>query len=65
MYLRTDVGGTYKYDYKDKKWVQLFAFIKEEKRGYLSIKGVAIDHTNDDSLFPFVDAPISLKQKLL
>ena len=35
MYLRTDVGGAYKYDYNNKKWVQLFDFINEEKRGYL------------------------------
>ena len=48
MYLRTDVGGAYKYDYENKKWVQLFDFINEEKRGFLSIKGIAIDPTNDD-----------------
>ena len=33
MYLRTDVGGAYKYDYTKKKWVQLFAFLNEEERG--------------------------------
>jgi len=29
MYLRTDVGGAYKYDYENKKWVQLFGFLNE------------------------------------
>jgi len=51
MYLRTDVGGAYKYDYTDKKWVQLFDFINEEKRGFLSIKGIAIDPTDDDIVY--------------
>ena len=47
MYLRTDVGGAYRYDYKQKKWVQLFDFINEEDRGLLSCKGIAIDPTDD------------------
>ena len=51
MYLRTDVGGAYKYDYNNKKWVQLFDFINEEKRGFLSIKGIAIDPTDDDIVY--------------
>lgn len=51
MYLRTDVGGAYKYDYKNKKWQQLFSFINEEKRGFLSVKGIAIDPTNDDIVY--------------
>ena len=51
MYLRTDVGGAYKYDYNNKKWVQLFSFINEEKVGVLSIKGIAIDPTNDDIVY--------------
>ena len=51
MYLRTDVGGAYKYDYENKKWKQLFDFINEEKRGFLSIKGIAIDPTNDDIVY--------------
>ena len=48
MYMRTDVGGAYKYDYQKGEWVQLFGFIKEENRGYLAIKGIAIDPTDDD-----------------
>ena len=48
MYMRTDVGGAYKYDYVKGEWVQLFGFLKEANRGYLAIKGIAIDPTNDD-----------------
>ncbi len=47
MYLRTDVGGAYRYDYSKKRWVQLFGFIDEDDRGLLSCKGIAID-PNDD-----------------
>ncbi|MBR6922995.1 MAG: 1,4-beta-glucanase [Oscillospiraceae bacterium] len=47
MYLRTDVGGVYRYDYEQSRWVQLFGFINEDDRGLLSCKGIAID-PNDD-----------------
>ena len=51
MYLRTDVGGAYKYDYKKNQWVQLFNFIKESNKGYLSVKGIAIDPQDDDIVY--------------
>ena len=51
MYLRTDVGGAYKYDYQKKEWKQLFDFINEEKREYLSVRGIAIDPTDDDIVY--------------
>ena len=47
MYLRTDVGGAYRYDYDKKQWVQLFGFLSEDDRGLLSCKGIAIDPTDD------------------
>lgn len=47
MYLRTDVGGAYRYDYEIKQWVQLFDFLNEDDRGLLSCKGIAIDPTDD------------------
>ena len=47
MYLRTDVGGAYRYDYDKKRWVQLFGFINEDDRGLLSCKGIAIDPKDD------------------
>ncbi len=51
MYLRTDVGGAYKYDYTQKQWVQLFGTLNENDRGLLSVKGIAIDPTNDDIVY--------------
>ncbi len=47
MYLRTDVGGCYRYDYDRNRWVQIFDFITDADRGLLSCKGIAIDPTDD------------------
>ncbi|MDE7364955.1 MAG: 1,4-beta-glucanase [Ruminococcus sp.] len=51
MYLRTDVGGAYKYNYEKNEWEQLFAFINEADRGLLSVKGIAIDPTDDNTAY--------------
>ncbi|MCM1227158.1 MAG: 1,4-beta-glucanase [Clostridium sp.] len=51
MYLRTDVGGAYKYNYEKEKWEQMLAFLNETDRGMLSVKGMAIDPTDDDTLY--------------
>ncbi|MDE5620040.1 MAG: 1,4-beta-glucanase [Ruminococcus sp.] len=51
MYLRTDVGGAYKFDYEQNRWIQLFDFLNEEERGLLSVKGMAIDPNDDDTAY--------------
>ncbi|MDE7094679.1 MAG: 1,4-beta-glucanase [Oscillospiraceae bacterium] len=51
MYLRTDVGGAYKFDYDQNRWVQIFDFLNEEDRGLLSVKGMAIDPTDDNTVY--------------
>lgn len=51
MYLRTDVGGAYKYNYETKQWDQLFGFLTDADRGLLSCKGIAIDPTDDDTVY--------------
>ncbi len=51
MYLRTDVGGAYKYNYETKQWDQLFGFLTEADRGLLSVKGIAIDPKDDDTVY--------------
>ena len=51
MYLRTDVGGAYKYDYEKKRWVQLFGFLNEAQKGFLSVSGIAIDPTDDNTVY--------------
>lgn len=51
MYLRTDVGGAYKWNYETSEWEQLFGFLNEEDRGLLSVKGMAIDPTDDNTVY--------------
>lgn len=51
MYLRTDVGGAYKWNYETSEWEQLMAFINEADRGLLSVKGIAVDPTDDDTVY--------------
>ena len=51
MYARTDVGGAYRYDYEQKKWVQLLDFLTEADRGCLSVDAMCIDPNDDDTLY--------------
>ena len=51
MYLRTDVGGAYKFDYEQNRWVQIFDFLNDADRGLLSVKGMAIDPNDDDTVY--------------
>ncbi|MCC8135860.1 MAG: 1,4-beta-glucanase [Ruminococcus sp.] len=51
MYARTDVGGAYRYNYETDEWEQLLAFINEEDRGFLSVDALAIDPTDDDTIY--------------
>ncbi len=51
MYARTDVGGAYRYDYEQKKWVQLLGFLNDADRGFLSVDAMCIDPNDDDTLY--------------
>lgn len=51
MYARTDVGGAYKYNYETESWEQLLSFINDEDRGYLSVDAMAIDPTDDNTVY--------------
>ena len=51
MYARTDVGGAYKYDYDKEEWVQLLGFINDADRGLLSVDAMAVDPTDDDTVY--------------
>lgn len=51
MYARTDVGGAYKYDYDREEWVQLLGFINDADRGLLSVDAMAIDPTDDNTVY--------------
>ena len=51
MYARTDVGGAYRFNYKTDSWEQLLGFINEDDRGLLSVDAMAIDPTNEDTVY--------------
>ena len=51
MYARTDVGGAYKYNYETESWEQLLGFVNEADRGLLSVDAMAIDPTDDDTVY--------------
>ena len=51
MYARTDVGGAYRYDYDQKRWVQLLGFLNEADRGFLSVDAMCIDPNDDNTLY--------------
>ena len=51
MYARTDVGGAYRYDYEQKKWVQLMGFLNDADRGFLSVDAMCVDPNDDDTLY--------------
>lgn len=51
MYARTDVGGAYKYNYETQSWDQLFEFLNDTDRGYLSVDAMCIDPNDDDTAY--------------
>ena len=51
MYARTDVGGAYRYNYDTESWEQLLDFINDADRGLLSVDAMAIDPTDDDTVY--------------
>ena len=51
MYARTDGGGAYRYE--NGTWVQLMGSVSEADRGLLSVDGIAIDPTDDNTVYMF------------
>ncbi len=51
MYARTDVGGAYRYNYDTESWEQLLGFINDADRGLLSVDAMAVDPTDDNTVY--------------
>ena len=51
MYVRTDVGGAYRWDIDNKCWVQLMDQFGLENRNFYGVDGFAIDACNTDVLY--------------
>lgn len=54
IYLRTDVGGAYRWDAVKKEWIPLLDWISSSELGYLGVESVAIDPSNSNNLYMLV-----------
>ncbi len=51
MYIRTDVGGAYRWDNSGKKWIPLTDWLSAEQTGLLGIEALAIDPQAPNKLY--------------
>ena len=51
MYIRTDVGGAYRWDAEKKEWLPLTDWISRENGNLYGIQGIAIDEKTPDNLY--------------
>lgn len=55
IYIRTDVGGAYRFDPANQKWIQLMDFASSSQMGFMQVESVAIDPNNADKVYMAVD----------
>lgn len=51
MYARTDVGGAYRWDKANNKWIPLMDWVSDQQQGMLGIESVAIDPQNPNIVY--------------
>lgn len=51
LYARTDVGGAYRYDSKNKSWIPITDFLGHKQGNYLGIESVAVDPKVADRVY--------------
>ncbi|HEY6914983.1 MAG TPA: hypothetical protein VI413_09930, partial [Paludibacter sp.] len=50
-YCRTDVGGAYRWDATNNKWIQLLDWINESESGFYGVDALAIDPQNANNVY--------------
>ncbi|MEO7991055.1 MAG: T9SS type A sorting domain-containing protein [Chryseolinea sp.] len=50
-YCRTDVGGAYRWDAANNKWIQLLDWINESENGFIGVDALAIDPQNANNVY--------------
>src|SRR5438045_3182537 len=50
-YCRTDVGGAYRWDSANNKWVQLLDWLNESENGFMGVEALALDSQNANNVY--------------
>jgi len=50
-YCRTDVGGAYRWDATNNKWIQLLDWINESENGFIGVEALALDPQNANNVY--------------
>jgi hypothetical protein len=50
-YCRTDVGGAYRWDAANSKWVQLLDWINESENGFIGVEALALDPQDPNNVY--------------
>ncbi|MVT12082.1 T9SS type A sorting domain-containing protein [Chitinophaga tropicalis] len=50
-YCRTDVGGAYRWDATNNKWVQLLDWLNESENGFIGVEALALDPQNPNNVY--------------
>jgi len=51
IYCRTDVGGAYRWDATNNKWVQLLDWVSGSESGFYGVEALAIDKQNPNNIY--------------
>lgn len=51
IYARTDVGGAYRWDEENQRWIALTDWVSVDERGLLGIEGMAVDPTTPGTVY--------------
>jgi hypothetical protein len=50
-YCRTDVGGAYRWDGTNNKWIQLMDWLNESELGFIGVEALALDPQNPNNIY--------------
>jgi xyloglucan-specific exo-beta-1,4-glucanase len=50
-YCRTDVGGAYRWDAVNNKWIQLLDWINESENGFIGVEALTLDQKNPNNVY--------------
>ena len=50
-YCRTDVGGAYRWDAANNKWIQLLDWLNESENGFIGVEALALDPQNPNNVY--------------